>query len=61
MERGTQIHQLLEHLPMAAPADWHDLGHATSGKMIDATLVEEVMALIDKPRSALGSVGCRHA
>ena len=48
MERGTQIHQLLEHLPMAAPADRHALGLQLL-QNDDATLVEEVMALIDKP------------
>ncbi|KQI73561.1 DNA helicase UvrD [Loktanella sp. 5RATIMAR09] len=48
MERGTQIHKLLEHLPMAAPADRHALGLQLL-QNDDTTLVAEVMALIDNP------------
>lgn len=51
MLRGTQIHLLLEHLPMAAPEDRQALGLQLlqSG---DDTLVSEVIALIEKPELA---------
>ena len=51
MARGTQIHRLLEHLPMVAPADRHALGLQLL-QNDDTDLVTEVMALIDKPELA---------
>jgi ATP-dependent helicase/nuclease subunit A len=48
LERGTQIHLLLEHLPIAAPSDRLNLGLQLL-QNDDAALVQEVMALIEKP------------
>ncbi|PJI85886.1 DNA helicase/exodeoxyribonuclease V subunit A [Yoonia maricola] len=48
LARGTQIHLLLEHLPMVAKDRRHKLGLQLL-QTDDATLVEEVIALIDKP------------
>ncbi len=47
-ERGTQIHLLLEHLPLAAKDQRHQLGLQLL-QSDDATLVDEVIALIEKP------------
>ncbi|MCK0097209.1 double-strand break repair helicase AddA [Yoonia sp. F2084L] len=47
-ERGTQIHLLLEHLPLAAADQRHKLGLQLL-QSDDATLVDEVIALIEKP------------
>lgn len=46
--RGTKIHMLLEHLPLAAPQTRHALGLQLLQSDED-TLVKEVMALIEKP------------
>lgn len=48
LERGTQIHLLLEHLPLAARDMRHELGLQLL-QTNDAALVDEVIALIDKP------------
>jgi ATP-dependent helicase/nuclease subunit A len=48
MERGTQIHKLLEHLPLAAPTEREALGLQLL-QNDDTALVAEVMALIDNP------------
>jgi ATP-dependent helicase/nuclease subunit A len=48
MARGTLIHRLLEHLPMAEPADRQALGlQLTQGE--DAELIADIVALVDKP------------
>ncbi len=51
LERGTQIHLLLEHLPMAAVADRHQLGLKLVGTD-NTALVDQVMTLIEKPELA---------
>jgi ATP-dependent helicase/nuclease subunit A len=48
MARGTQIHLLLEHLPMVAKDQRHKLGLQLL-QTDDATLVDEVIVLIEKP------------
>ena len=48
MERGTQIHLLLEHLPMAAPMARRQLGLQLL-QTNDTDLVDDVIALIEKP------------
>jgi ATP-dependent helicase/nuclease subunit A len=48
LERGTQIHLLLEHLPLAAKERRHNLGLQLL-QTDDPTLVDEVIALIEKP------------
>lgn len=48
LERGTQIHLLLEHLPLAAKERRHDLGLQLL-QTDDPALVDEVIALIEKP------------
>jgi len=48
LERGTQIHLLLEHLPLAAKKNRHALGLQLL-QTDDAALVDEVIALIDMP------------
>ncbi|MGJ8621802.1 MAG: double-strand break repair helicase AddA [Yoonia sp.] len=49
--RGTLIHRLLEHLPMAAPADRQALGLQLV-QTDDAELVTDVIRLIDNPALA---------
>jgi len=51
LERGTQIHLLLEHLPLEAKEKRLGLGLQLL-QTEDPTLVQEVMALIDKPELA---------
>ena len=51
MVRGTQVHLLLEHLPMAAPADRHGLGLQLI-QNDDSALVNEAIALIADPNLA---------
>ncbi|EBA14118.1 double-strand break repair helicase AddA [Roseobacter sp. CCS2] len=46
--RGTQIHLLLEHLPMAAEEQRHELGLQLL-QTDDPALVDDVIALIKKP------------
>ena len=48
MLRGTQIHTLLEHLPMAAPQTRRTLGLQLL-QSDDPTLVDEIIALVEKP------------
>lgn len=48
MLRGTLIHRLLEHLPLAKPEDRHALGLQLL-QSDDEALVDEVIALIDRP------------
>ena len=48
LARGTLIHLLLEHLPMAAPKDRNALGLRLI-QSDDSVLVDEVIALIDRP------------
>ena len=48
MLRGTQIHRLLEHLPMAAPDARRALGLQLL-QSDDAALVDDVIELIEKP------------
>ncbi|MFO8125088.1 double-strand break repair helicase AddA [Yoonia sp.] len=48
MERGTQIHLLLEHLPLAAKDKRHSLGLQLL-QSDDPVLVDDVIALIEKP------------
>ena len=51
MARGTLIHLLLEHLPMAESQDRRALGLQLI-QSDDATIVDEVIALIDDPNLA---------
>ncbi|MEJ8562269.1 double-strand break repair helicase AddA [Yoonia sp. GPGPB17] len=48
LARGTQIHLLLEHLPMIAKDQRHQLGLQLL-QSDDASLVDDVIALIEKP------------
>jgi ATP-dependent helicase/nuclease subunit A len=48
MTRGTLIHRLLEHLPMAPSADRMTLGLRLA-QSDDRALVQDVINLIDKP------------
>ena len=51
MARGTLIHLLLEHLPLAAPADRAGLGHALV-PADDTGLTDDVIQLLDLPELA---------
>ena len=51
MARGTLIHRLLEHLPLADAKDRHDLGMRII-QTGDATLVASVMRLLEIPSLA---------
>jgi ATP-dependent helicase/nuclease subunit A len=46
--RGTQIHRLLEHLPMAPPEERHSLGLQLI-QSDDSALVDEIRGLLDQP------------
>ncbi|MBQ2262012.1 MAG: double-strand break repair helicase AddA [Loktanella sp.] len=46
--RGTLIHLLLEHLPLAAPADRLALGRALA-QTGDVTLIADIIAILDAP------------
>ncbi len=48
MERGTLIHRLLEHLPLAEPADRMALGQTLAGPG-NADLVKDLTSLIAQP------------
>ncbi len=46
--RGTMIHRLLEHLPLATPTERHDIGQRLVGQD-NADLVQHVTTLLDDP------------